>query len=76
MLKQRSEINSFFRHWIESFKTDGEVFTSDGTVIYCQFCDRQIPCIKKSQLVQQVKTNVHQNSIKRKSNSSKPVFFS
>jgi len=32
--------------------------------------------LKKSQLVQHVETNVHQNGIKRKSNLSKQVFFS
>ncbi|KAF0760196.1 DUF659 domain-containing protein [Aphis craccivora] len=76
MPKQRSKKISLFKQWIEPFNADGEVFTSDGTVIYCQLCDRKIPCIKKSQLVQHVETNVHQNGIKRKSNSSKQVFFS
>lgn len=64
MPKQRSKKISLFKQWMEPFNADGEVFTSDGTVIYCQHCDRQIQCIKKSKLIQHVETNVHQNGIK------------
>jgi len=48
MPKERSKKIILLKQWIESFNADGEVFTTDGTVLYCQVCDRQIPCLKKS----------------------------
>jgi len=53
------------------------IFTTDGATIFCQVCDKNIPCTKKSQVTQHVHTNVNINGLKRKLNtSSKQLFLS
>lgn len=52
-------------------KADETIFTTDGTVVLCQVCDKKIVCSKKFQLQQHVNTAIHDSALKRKTNEKK-----
>ena len=75
MPKISSRLKSLFAQWILSYQQT--TFTTNGSTIFCQVCDKNVPCTKKSQVTQHVHTNVHINGLKRKLNtSSKQLFLS
>uniref|UniRef100_A0A2S2PMY2 DUF659 domain-containing protein n=1 Tax=Schizaphis graminum TaxID=13262 RepID=A0A2S2PMY2_SCHGA len=77
MPKISSSLKSLFAQWISSYNNQQKIFMTDGATIFCQVCDRNIPCTKKSQLTQHIHTAVHKNGLKRKLNtSSKQLFLS
>ncbi|KAL4098928.1 hypothetical protein QTP88_023441 [Uroleucon formosanum] len=66
MPKVSSSFSSKIREWISCANKNAEVFTSDGKIIFCNACGKQIACERKSQLDQHMKTVVHVSAIKRK----------
>lgn len=75
MPKTSSSLKSLLAQWISSYNNQQNIFTTDGATIFCQVCDKNIPCTKKSQVTQHVHTNVHINGLKRKLNTSTKQLF-
>jgi len=67
--------NPRINEWISTYNQVNDIFTADGKIIFCQVCNKQIPCSKKSQLTQHVETALHKNSLKRSENLKQQVFL-
>jgi len=48
MPKVSSSFSSKIREWISCANKNAEVFTSDGKIIFCNACGKQIACERKS----------------------------
>ncbi|XP_050547438.1 CGG triplet repeat-binding protein 1-like, partial [Daktulosphaira vitifoliae] len=70
-----SKLKNLIAQWILPLNKDNVNFKIDGTTLFCQLCDKHIPCIKKSQIIQHVNTSSHQEALKRKSNNPKQLFL-
>lgn len=59
--------SSLLRNYVDSFSKD--IFSTNGKVIKCEACDKTFGSEKtapmKSQIEQHIKTNTHQNNIKK-----------
>ncbi|KAF0701519.1 DUF659 domain-containing protein [Aphis craccivora] len=75
MSKIRKNIKCLINQWIEPYNKDTIVFTTDGNVVYCQVCNRQVPCNKKFQITQHVHTSFHSDSLKRSINNKKQMLL-
>uniref|UniRef100_A0A2S2PVX4 DUF659 domain-containing protein n=1 Tax=Sipha flava TaxID=143950 RepID=A0A2S2PVX4_9HEMI len=76
MPKSRSNIQILIKQWIALYnKTDHTIFTTDGSVVFCQLCDKKIVCTKKFQIQQHVDTALHKSALNRKANDNKQQFF-
>lgn len=69
-------VPTLLKNWIAFYnKTDHTIFTTDGSVVFCQLCDKKIICRKKFQLQQYVNTALHSSALKRKANENKKQLF-
>ncbi|KAF0709295.1 CGG triplet repeat-binding protein 1, partial [Aphis craccivora] len=48
--------NTRINVWINEYPG---TFTTDGMVVYCQICEKKVPCSKKFQIVQHIRTATH-----------------
>lgn len=76
MPKQRSSVSTLLKQWIALCnKTDQIIFTTDGVVVFCQLCNKQIVCNKKFQLQQHIDTILHKNGLNRRVNENNKQLF-
>jgi hypothetical protein len=76
MPKSRSNIQTLIKQWISLYnKTDHTIFTTDGSIVFCQLCDKKIVCTKKFQIQQHVDTALHKSALNRKANDNKKQLF-
>lgn len=76
MPKIRNSVPTLLKNWIAFYnKTDHTIFTTDGSVVFCQLCDKKIVCTKKFQLQQHVDTALHGSAVKRRANENKKQLF-
>ncbi|XP_060837117.1 uncharacterized protein LOC132919483 [Rhopalosiphum padi] len=71
-----SKLKNLIAQWILPLNKNNVIFTTDGATLFCQLCNKHIPCIKKSQITQHVHTSLHQEALNRKLNTSKQLFLS
>ncbi|KAF0764255.1 DUF659 domain-containing protein [Aphis craccivora] len=71
-----TKLKTLISQWIQPLNKNNTNFTTDGTTLFCQVCNKNIPCIKKSQLTQHIDTSSHQEALKRKLTTSKQLFLS
>jgi len=70
MPKNSSSLKSLLSQWISSYNNQQTIFTTDGTTIFCQVCEKNILCTKKSQVIQHANTTIYKNGLKCKLNTS------
>lgn len=70
MPKNSSSLKSLLSQWISSYNNQQTIFTTDGTTIFCQVCEKNILCTKKLQVIQHAITTIHKNGLKCKLNTS------
>lgn len=58
MPKCGSSMRSKISKWIKDYS----FLTTDGIVVFCKYCDKQVPCIKKFQIEQHLGTALHKDS--------------
>jgi len=75
MPKTSSSLKSLFSQWVSSYNNQRTIFTTYGTTIFCQVCEKNIPCTKKSQVLQHANTTIHKNGLKSKLNTSSKQLF-
>jgi hypothetical protein len=71
-----TKLKTLISQWVQPLNKNNINLTTDGTTLFCQVCNKNIPCIKKSQLTQHIDTSSHQEALKRKLNTSKQLFLS
>lgn len=68
MPKIKSSKSNLLRTWISEYSKD---LATDGEIIYCNICEKNIACEKKFQVDQHIKTASHSaKKAKRKESSS------
>ena len=49
--------SALLKSWLTMFNNEKEIFTTDGHVLFCQPCGKEISCDRKSQLEQHILTS-------------------
>lgn len=75
MSKIRKNNKCLINLWIEPYNRDPIVFISDENVVYCQVCNRQVPCNTKFQIIQHLHTSFYTGSLKGRLNNKKQMLL-
>jgi len=63
MPKSRNNFQTLIKQLIALYnKTEHTIFTTDGSVVFCQLYDKKIVCTKKCQRQQNVDTAKHNSA--------------
>jgi len=74
MPKMKSETHNKLRKYIKEFGNN--IFQTDGKVLICKVCNKDVVFERKSQVQQHIKTETHQYKLKSYSNGEKQLFLS
>jgi len=75
-IPKSNNIQTLIKQWIALYnKTDHTIFTTDGSVVFCQLCENKIVCTKKFQIQQHVDTILHNSALKHRANDNKKTII-